>query len=123
TDVTNAVRLSRDLGIGTGTQDMFNTFDDGANNHFSNINSAIWAVTGKGGNETKLKPNDKLTNLSQQIRDGFFGEGDDLLMIGDQNLYAKIGMPNSRDSKNSSKPINMKAIRQAIAAADLSEEQ
>jgi hypothetical protein len=122
--ITALVEFGRKNGYGDGTQDMFNTFDDGDNNNFKTVEGTIWAVTGKEGSETKLKKHDKLSDLSQQIRSGFYdGTGTELLTIGDQNLYSDVSMPNSTGTKNSSKPINMQSITNAIAATDLPEEE
>ena len=47
------------------------------------------------------------------------GDGDELLTIGGENLYSDVSMPNSKGSKNSSKPVSMASVKNAIAAASL----
>lgn len=122
-DVSEAVKFARDMKIGNGTKEMFNTFNDGKNNRFKTIQGGIWAMTGKEGSNTKLKQNKKLSDLSKQIREGFYGSGDDLLTLGGDKLYSDVSMPNTRGSKNASRPINMRSIKQAIAARDLPEDK
>ncbi len=118
--ITDLVKFAREEGLGKGTQDMFDTFNEGKNNNFKTIMGSIYNVN-KGGNENKLKKNDKLYGLSQQIRDGFFGDGSELLKIGDDTLYSDVSMPNSTGTKNSSKPISIASIKNAVAATDLPE--
>lgn len=122
--ITSLVNYGRKNGLGKGTQDMFNTYDDGKNNNFKTISGQIWGMTGKGGNETKLQKNEKLAGLASQQREGFFGTtGSELLTLDGQNLYSDVSMPNADGTKNSSKPISMQSIKNAIAATDLPEEQ
>lgn len=122
--VSSLVEYGRKNGLGKGTQDMFNTYDDGKNNNFKTISGQIWGMTGKGGNETKLQKNEKLAGLASQQREGFFGTtGSELLTLDGQNLYSDVSMPNADGTKNSSKPISMQSIKNAIAATDLPEEQ
>lgn len=124
-NVTDLVNYARDNKLGAGVQDMFNTYDTGKNNNFKGVQDSITfldAVDGKPDNTKKLEKNEKLTNLSQQIRDGFFGEsGDELLMLDGKNLYSDVSVPNSSGSKNSRLPISMQSIKNAIAQTDLPE--
>lgn len=129
-DITQLVKYGRENGLGKNTEDMFNSYDTGKNNNFKGIQDSITfldvteGVDGKKTpkNEDKLKKNPKLTNLSQQIRDGFFGEsGDELLTLDGKNLYSDVSAPNSSGSKNSRMPISMQSIKNAIAQTDLPE--
>lgn len=129
-DITQLVKYGRENGLGKNTEDMFNSYDTGKNNNFKGIQDSITFLDLEEGadgkktpkNEDKLKKNPKLTNLSQQIRDGFFGEtGDELLTLDGKNLYSDVSAPNSSGSKNSRMPISMQSIKNAIAQTDLPE--
>ena len=125
--ITDLVDYGREAGLGENTKDMFNTYDTGKNNNFKSIQDSITfldAVDGKPDNTKKLEKNAKYTDLSNQIRDGFFGEsGDELLTLDGKNLYSDVSVPNSSGSKNSRLPMNMQSIKNAIAQTDLPEDQ
>ena len=130
--IDNLVKYGRDNGLGKDIQAMFNTYDTGKNNNFKSIQDTITFLdVEEGANgkkspkaEDKLKDNEKLADLAAQIRDGFWGEtGDNLLMVGDQQLYSDVSVPNKNGTKNSRLPISMQSIKNAIAATDLPEEQ
>lgn len=121
--ISNLTKYAQEQGLGKTMDDMFGTFDsdtgESKGSHFSTIQSAIWANTGKGGKETMLKSDKKMYDLSQQVLNGVRGDGDELLTIGGENLYSDVSMPNSKGSKNSSKPVSMASVKNAIAAASL----
>jgi hypothetical protein len=125
--VTELVDYGRKNGLGKNTQDMFNTYDTGKNNNFKSVQDSITFLDvedgGKPDAAKKLEKNGKLTNLSQQMREGFFGDtGDELLTLDGKNLYSDVSVPNSAGSKNSKLPISMQSIKNAIAQTDLSPE-
>lgn len=122
--ITDLVNFGRELGLGKNTQDMFNTYDTGKNNNFKSIQDSITFLDvedgGKPDNAKKLEKNGKLTNLSQQIREGFYGDtGSELLTLGGENLYSDVSVPNKNGTKNSKLPITMQSIKNAIAQTDL----
>lgn len=122
--ITDLVDYGRKAGLGKNTQDMFNTYDTGKNNNFKSIQDSITFLDvpdgGKPDNTKKLDKNEKLTNLSQQMRDGFFGDsGNELLTLDGKNLYSDVSVPNGAGSKNSRLPISMASIRNAVAQTDL----
>jgi hypothetical protein len=121
--ISNLTKYAQEQGLGKTMDDMFGTFDsdtgESKGGHFNTIQSAIWANTGKGGKETMLKSDKKMYDLSQQVLNGVRGDGDELLTIGGENLYSDVSMPNSKGSKNSSKPVSMASVKNAIAAASL----
>lgn len=122
--ITDLVDYGRKAGLGKNTQDMFNTYDTGKNNNFKSIQDSITFLDvpdgGKPDNTKKLEKNEKLTNLSQQMRDGFFGDsGNELLTLDGKNLYSDVSVPNGAGSKNSRLPISMASIRNAVAQTDL----
>lgn len=124
--ITDLVDFGRELGLGENTQDMFNSYDTGKNNNFKSVQDSITFLDvedgGKPDNAKKLEKNAKLTNLSQQIRDGFFGDsGSELLTLDGENLYSDVSVPNKNGTKNSKLPISMQAIKNAIAQTDLPE--
>lgn len=123
--ITDLVTYGRENGLGKATEDMFNTYDTGKNNNFKSVQDSITfldAVDGKPDDTKKLEKNAKLTDLSQQIRNGFFGDtGDELLTLNGENLYSDVSVPNSAGSKNSRLPISMQSIKNAIAQTDLPE--
>ncbi len=126
--VTDLVNYGRENGLGENTQDMFNTYDTGKNNNFKSVQDSITfldvADGGKPDNAKKLEKNGKIANLSQQMRDGFFGDtGDELLTLDGKNLYSDVSVPNKDGSKNSRLPISMQSIKNAIAQTDLPEDQ
>ncbi len=130
--IDNLVKYGRENGLGRNTQDIFNTYDKGKNNNFKGIQDAITFLDVEAGadgkkspkSEDKLKDNEKLADLAAQIRDGFYGDtGDNLLMLGDEQLYSDVSVPNKNGTKNSRLPISMQSIKNAIAATDLPEEQ
>jgi len=127
--IMDLVEYGRDNGLGKGTQDMFNTYDTGKNNNFKSVQDAITFLDApevdgktKPDNAKKLEKNAKYTDLSNQIREGFYGEtSDELLTLDGKNLYSDVSMPNADGTKNSRKPINMQSIKNAIAQTDLPE--
>lgn len=124
--ITDLVDFGRELGLGKNTQDMFNSYDTGKNNNFKSIQDSITFLDvedgGKPDNAKKLEKNAKLTNLSQQIREGFYGDtGSELLTLDGENLYSDVSVPNKNGTKNSKLPISMQAIKNAIAQTDLPE--
>lgn len=124
--ISDLVDYGRRAGLGKNTQDMFNTYDTGKNNNFKSIQDSITFLDvedgGKPDNAKKLEKNAKLTNLSQQIRDGFFGDsGSELLTLDGKNLYSDVSVPNKNGTKNSKLPISMQSIKNAIAQTDLPE--
>ena len=129
--ITDLVNYSRENKLGKNTQDMFNTYDTGENNNFKSVQDSITfldapEVDGKKtpDNTKKLEKNDKLIDLSAQIRDGFFGEtGSELLTLNGENLYSDVSIPNKNGTKNSKLPLNMQTIKNAIAQTDLPEDQ
>lgn len=127
--VSNLVEYGRQNGLGKATEDMFNTYDTGKNNNFKSIQDSItWLDVPEGekpDNAKKLEKNAKYTDLSRQIRDAFYGGGDAsaLLTLDGKNLYSDVSVPNKNGTKNSTLPISMQSITNAIAATDLPAEQ
>lgn len=126
TKISDLVNFGRKNGLGKETKDMFNTYPDGKNNNFKSAQDVITFLDVKDGdkpdNKDKLKKNDKLADLAQQQRNGFYGDtGSELLTLDGQNLWSDVSMPNSNKTKNSNKPLSMESIRNAIAATDLPE--
>lgn len=126
--ITELVNYGREAGIGKNTQDMFNTYPDGKDNNFKSIHDAITfldvADGGKPDNAKKLEKNGKLADLSQQIREGFYGDtGSELLTLDGQNLKSDASVPNKAGSKNSKLPMSMQSIKNAIAQTDLPKDQ
>lgn len=129
--ITDLVNYGRENGLGQGTQDMFNTYDTGKNNNFKSIQDTItfldepsYGGKGKPDAANKLKKNGKLAGLSQQMRDGFFGDkGDELLQLDGQTLKSDASTPNKAGTKNSKLPISMQSIKNAVAQTDLSADQ
>jgi hypothetical protein len=124
--ITNLVNYGRENGLGKNTQDMFNTYDTGKNNNFKSVQDSITFLDvgdgGKPDNAKKLEKNGKLSGLSQQMRDGFYGEtGNDLLILDGKNLYSDVSVPNKNGTKNSKLPLSMQSIKNAIAQVDLPE--
>ena len=123
--ITDLVKYARQNKLGNGTQQMFNTYDDGKNNNFRSVQDSITfldAVDGKPDNAKKLEQNAKLADLTTQVRDGFYGDtGMNLLTLDGKNLYSDVSVPNSDGTKNSRLPLNMQSIKNAIAATDLPE--
>lgn len=125
--ITNLVDFGRELGLGKNTQDMFNTYDTGKNNNFKSIQDSITFLDVEDGGSPdaakKLEKNGKLSNLAQQIREGFYGDtGSELLTLDGKNLYSDVSVPNKNGTKNSKLPISMQSIKNAIAQTDLPEE-
>lgn len=125
--ITDLVNFGRENGMGEKVQDMFNTYDTGKNNNFKSIQDAITFLDvedgGKPDNTKKLEKNGKLTDLAQQMRDGFFGEsGSELLTLDGQNLKSDASVPNGAGSKNSKLPMSMQSIKNAIAQTDIPKE-
>lgn len=125
--ITDLVDYGREAGLGKNTKDMFNTYDTGKNNNFKSVQDSITfldAVDGKPDNTKKLEKNGKLTDLSQQMREGFYGDtGSELLTLDGQNLKSDASVPNKDGSKNSKLPVSMQSIKNAIAQTDLPKEQ
>lgn len=129
--VLDLVRYGQKNGLGKGTQDMFNTYDTGKNNNFKSVQDSITfldapEVNGKTtpDNTKKLEPNEKLTDLSRQMRDGFYGEtGSELLTLNGQELKSDASVPNKNGSKNSKLPLSMQSIKNAVAQTDLPKEE
>lgn len=127
--ITDLVDYGREAGLGENTQEMFNTYDTGKNNNFKSIQDTITFldVEEKDGKKTpdaakKLEKNGKLSGLSAQIREGFFGDtGDELLTLDGKELYSDVSVPNKDGTKNSKLPMNMQSIKNAIAQVDLPE--
>lgn len=124
--ITDLVDYGRKNGLGKSTEDMFNTYDTGKNNNFKSVQDSITFLDvedgGKPDNAKKLEKNGKLSGLSQQMRDGFYGEtGSDLLMLDGENLYSDVSVPNKDGTKNSKLPLSMQSIKNAIAQVDLPE--
>lgn len=125
--VSELVRYGRNNGLGKATQDMFNSYDTGKNNNFKSVQDTITFLDvpdgGAPDNAKKLEKNAKLTDLSQQIREGYFGDtGTELLTLDGENLKSDASVPNKAGTKNSKLPINMASIRNAIAQTDLGKE-
>ena len=127
TRITDLVDYGRENGLGENTKDMFNTYDTGKNNNFKSVQDSITfldAVNGKPDNAKKLEKNAKLTDLSRQMRDGFYGEtGSELLTLDGKGLKSDASVPNKAGSKNSKLPVSMQSIKNAIAQTDLPPEQ
>lgn len=125
--ITDLVNYGRENGLGEKVQDMFNTYDTGKNNNFKSIQDAITFLDVEDGgspdNTKKLEKNGKLTDLAQQMRDGFFGDsGSELLTLDGQNLKSDASVPNGAGSKNSKLPMSMQSIKNAVAQTDLPKE-
>lgn len=125
--ITDLVNFGRENGMGEKVQDMFNTYDTGKNNNFKSIQDAITFLDVEDGgspdNTKKLEKNGKLTDLAQQMRDGFFGDtGSELLTLDGQNLKSDASVPNGAGSKNSKLPMSMQSIKNAIAQTDIPKE-
>lgn len=125
--ITDLVEYGKENGLGDGVKDMFNTYDTGKNNNFKSIQDAITFLDVEDGgspdNAKKLEKNEKLSDLAQQIRDGFFGEtGSELLTLDGQNLKSDASVPNTSGSKNSKLPMSMQSIKNAVAQTDLPKE-
>jgi len=129
--ITDLVEYGREAGLGKNTQDMFNTYDTGKNNNFKSVQDAITfldapEVNGKKtpDNTKKLEKNAKLTDLAQQIREGFYGDtGMDLLTLDGREVKSDVSVPNKSGSKSTKLPLSMQAIKNAIAATDLPADQ
>lgn len=127
--ITDLVDYGREAGLGENTKDMFNTYDTGKNNNFKSIQDTITfldveEVNGKKTPDAakKLEKNGKLSGLSAQIREGFFGDtGDELLTLDGKELYSDVSVPNKDGTKNSKLPMNMQSIKNAVAQTDLPE--
>lgn len=128
--ITDMVNYSRENKLGEGVKDIFNTYDTGKNNNFKSVQDAITfldapEVDGKAtpDNAKKLEKNDKIADLAQQIRNGFYGDtGSELLTLDGQPLKSDVSVPNSTGSKNSKLPLSMQSIKNAIAQTDLGTE-
>ena len=125
--ITDLVEFGRENGLGERVQDMFNTYDTGKNNNFKSIQDTITFLDvedgGKPDPSKKLEKNEKLTDLAQQMRDGFFGDsGSELLTLDGQNLKSDASVPNSAGTKNSKLPMSMQSIKNAIAQTDIPKE-
>lgn len=131
TRITDLVDYGREAGLGKNTQDMFNSYDTGKNNNFKSIQDSITfldapTVNGKAtpDNTKKLEKNGKLSGLSAQIREGFFGDtGDELLTLDGKELKSDASVPNTNGTKNSHLPMSMQSIKNAVAATDLPKDQ
>lgn len=125
--ITGLVDYGREAGLGKNTKDMFNTYDTGKNNNFKSVQDSITfldAVDGKPDNTKKLEKNGKLTDLSRQMRDGFYGDtGSELLTLDGKELKSDASVPNKTGSKNSKLPVSMQSIKNAIAQTDLPKEE
>lgn len=122
--ITDLVEYGRENGLGKNVKEMFNTYDTGKNNNFKSVQDAITFLDvedgGKPDNAKKLEKNGKLTDLSRQIREGFYGDtGNDLLTLNGQNLKSDVSVPNKSGAKNSKLPISMQSIKNAVAQTDL----
>jgi hypothetical protein len=122
--IDSLVKYGRDSGLGKGTQDMFNTYDTGKNNNFKSVQDSITFLDTNGGSPDsakKLEANGKLTDLSRQIRDGFYGDtGSELLTLDGKELKSDASVPNKTGSKNSRLPLSMQSIKNAVAQTDIS---
>lgn len=125
--ITDLVNYGREAGLGKNTQDMFNTYDTGKNNNFKSVHDSITFLDvedgGKPDPSKKLEKNAKLTDLSRQIRDGFYGEtGSELLTLDGKELKSDVSLPNKAGTKNSKLPLSMQTIKNAVAQTDLPKE-
>ena len=124
--ISRLVDYGKKAGLGEGVKDMFSTYDSGKNNNFKSVQDAITFLDTDGGkpdNAKKLEKNDKLADLSRQIRDGFFGDtGSELLTIDGKELKSDASVPSVAGTKNSKLPISMQSIKNAVAQTDLSKE-
>ena len=66
-----------------------------------------------------LKSDKRMYDLSQQVLNGVRGDGDELLTIGGRTCTQMYLCQIAKGSKNSSKPVSMASIKNAIAAASL----
>jgi hypothetical protein len=125
--ITDLVDYGREAGLGKNTKDMFNTYDTGKNNNFKSVQDSITfldAVDGKPDNTKKLEKNAKLTDLSSQVREGFYGDtGNELLTLNGKNLYSDVSVPGKYGGKNTRLPLSMESIKNAIGQTDLPEDQ
>jgi len=125
--IVDLIKYGQKNRLGKSTQDMFNTYDTGKNNNFKSVQDSITfldAVDGTPDNTKKLESNAKLTDLSKQMRDGFYGEtGSELLTLDGQQLKSDASVPNKAGSKNSKLPVSMQSIKNAIAQTDLPKEE
>lgn len=123
--ITDLVKYGRDNQLGKGTQDLFNSFPDGKNDNFRSVHQTISFLDTNGGNpknENKLKKNAKLTDLSQQIRNGYFGDtGSELLTLDGEHLKSDVSVPGKYGGKSSKLPLSMESIKNAIGQTDLPE--
>lgn len=119
-DVKNMLGISKALGQSSDVKDAFNTY---GNNNFRTTQGAINNVDGKGyDKDSLLENNQELGKLAKQIKAGWDGDGVALLTLNGNNLMSDASAPNSKGSKNTSKPLNMQTIKNAIAQSDLSAE-
>ena len=118
--------FARKNGISQSVEDMWRTYDKGKNNHFTTARNSILysdAVNGAMRKDNLLEAKPELGNLAKQFRDGFYGDNaSDLLMLNGKPLNSDVSMPNKDHSKNSSKPLSVESIRNAIAQQSLSQE-
>lgn len=126
--ITDLVDYGRQNDLGGGVQDMFNTYDTGENNNFKSVQDAITFFDvedgGKPDNAQKLEKKEELTNLAQQIREGFYGDtASELLTLGDQTLKSDVSVPNKNGTKNTKLPLSIQSITNAIAQTDLPADQ
>lgn len=124
-DVVSLVEYARQAKLGNGTKEMFNTYDTGKNNNFKSIQDSITFLDANGSPDPakKLDKNAKLTDLSRQIRDGFYGDtGSELLTLDGKELKSDVSVPSKDGTKNTKLPMSMQSIKNAIAQTDLPQE-
>lgn len=128
--INDLVTYGKKNGYGGSTQELFNSYPTDKNNNFKSVQDAITfldapTMNGKStpDNSKKLEKNGKLTDLSKQMYDGFYGDtGSELLTLDGQNLKSDASVPNKDGSKNSHLPISMQSIKNSIAQTDLDKE-
>ena len=127
-DIEDRFKYAKDNGIFKDKNEAWDTYGD---SRLSTVRSQIVFFDNDGSKDgvktsTKaglLAEHDELYDLSQQIREGIFGDkGGELLNIKGNPLYSNASKPTKGGDKNSSMPINMLSINNAIAQQGMSQE-
>ena len=127
-DIEDHFKYAKDNGILKDKNAAWDTYGD---SRLSTVRSQIVFFDNDGSKDgvktsTKaglLVEHDELYDLSQQIREGIFGDkGGELLNIKGNPLYSNASKPTKGGDKNSSMPINMLSINNAIAQQGMPQE-
>lgn len=97
-------------------------YDTWGDSKLKSVRDSVVFVDDDPSKASFLKNNEDLYQLSQQIKDGIFGDkGSDLLTLKGSNLYSMASTNTTGGDKNSTYPISMLAINNAIAQTGMSE--